>query len=169
MTTTAVIPTAKEAISGVKDLGMVAVGMIAGHAVIATTKKDSPLINGALAVGGLGVYMKAKHPMVKMIGLGVSAYGTIKLVNNATKTVAAAETTEGLNGLLPESAKALIRKYIPTLSGADEFAGSDDMEGLDADVDMLSLDDESMRGEDAMYGMDETPVAGLGKAYDLAA
>lgn len=166
--TTAVIPTAQEAISGVKDLGMVALGMIAGHAVIATTKKDSPLINGGLAVGGLGLYLKAKNPMVKMIGLGVSAYGTIKLVNNATKTVASAETTEGLNGLLPESVKSMIRKYIPTLSGMDEFAGT---EGLDADIDNLSLDDESMRGDDTvMYGIEnETPVAGLGKAYDLAA
>ena len=159
------IPTGAEALEGVKDLGMLALGMIGAHAVTAVTKKDTALVNGGIALVGLGVAIKAHNPLIKMFGLGVSAFGTIKVINGLVKEVATPQTTEGLNGILPESAKALIRKFIPTLSGADDMQGAydnlngdDDMRGADD----LSLDDESMRGDDDMRGTDE--MQGIGSA-----
>ena len=159
------IPTGAEALEGVKDLGMLALGMIGAHAVTAVTKKNTALVNGGIALVGLGVAIKAHNPLIKMLGLGASAYGTIKVINGLVKEVATPETTEGLNGILPESAKALIRKFIPTLSGDDDMrgayenvAGYDDMRGTDD----LSLDDDSMRGDDDMRGTDE--MQGVGNA-----
>lgn len=163
------LPTGKEAIDGVKDLGAIAGGMIAAHAIVTMTKKDTAIVNGGIAIVGLGVAIKAKNPLVKMLALGASAYGTIKLINNVTKQVAAPETTEGLNGILPESAKAAIRKFIPTLSGMDDIAGADDFSG-DDDIKGLSLDDFEMRGtEDNYQGLEENAMQGLGEVVDLAA
>jgi hypothetical protein len=167
-TATSLVPTAKEALQGGKDLGMVALGMIAGHSLITVTKKDNAMINGALAVGGFGVYIKSKNPMLKMLGLGAAAFGTIKLVNNAVKEVATPGTTEGLNGFLPEAAKSYIRKYLPTLSGMDEIAGYEQIAG-DDDYKGLSLNDVTMRGEYDGVGNDQPAMEGLGDMLNLAA
>ena len=169
------LPTKEEAISGAKDLSMVAAGMIAAHAVITATKKDTALVNGGVAVIGLGVAMKAKNPLVKMLALGASAYGTIKLINSATKEVATPGTTEGLNGILPEKAKTFIRKFIPTLGGMDDFAGkpsnndSDDMKGTDREIENLSLDDFGTRGDATGNIVEDKGTAGLGEVINLAA
>lgn len=160
------LPTGQEAIAGVKDLGMVASGMIAAHAIVTMTKKDNAMVNGGIAVLGLGVAMKAKNPLVKMLALGASAYGSIKLLNSVTKEVAAPNTTEGLNGFLPESAKAMIRKFIPTLSGVEgteeAISGNDDMEGL-------SLDDFSTRGTEENVSSPASELEGLGELLNLVA
>ncbi len=170
------MPTGEEALKGVKDLGMVALGMLGAHAVLVATKKDTLIVNGSIALVGLGVAIKVKNPLIKMLGIGASAYGVIKVLGNAVKEVAAPATTEGLNGILPESAKAMLRKFIPTLSGMDDMSGDDymngidDMQGTDDAIKMLSLDDESMRGEDEpMRGAYDTEMSGLGEASTLAA
>lgn len=166
------MPTLKEAMDSGKDLGALAVGMVGAHAIVTMTKKDTAIVNGGIALAGLGVAMKAKSPLIKMIALGASAYGTIKLLNNVTKEVAAANTVEGLNGILPESAKALIRKFIPTLSGVEELAGDDEFSGYDD----LSLDDYELRGEEDLMGLSgeedysgTDEMAGLGEAVSLLA
>lgn len=156
------MPTKDEALSSVKDLGGLAGGMIAAHAIVTMTKKDTPIVNGGIAIVGLVAAMKVKSPLVKMIALGASAYGSIKLLNNLTKEVTNSESTAGLSGILPESAKAMIRKFMPTLSGMDELAGelsaSDELDGL-------ILDDFSMRGEEeerAMEGLSGSTLDLLG-------
>lgn len=162
------LPTGQEAIAGVKDLGMVASGMIAAHAIVTMTKKDTAIVNGGIAVLGLGVAMKAKNPLVKMLALGASAYGSIKLLNSVTKEVAAPNTTEGLNGLLPESAKAMIRKFIPTLSGvegAEENVSGND----DDDIKGLSLEDFSTRGTEENISSPANELEGLGEILNLVA
>lgn len=171
------MPTGAEAMKGVKDLGLVTLGMIGAHAIIATTKKDTLMVNGGIALAGLGVAIKVKNPLIKMLGIGASAYGVIKVLGNVTKEVASPATTEGLNGILPESAKAMLRKFIPTLSGMDDMQGADDymngmddMQGTDDAIKMLSLDDESMRGDDeSMRGTYDNDMSGLGEASTLAA
>lgn len=164
------LPTGAEALGGVKDLGGLATGMITAHALVTLLKKDTVIVNAGIALVGLGVGMKVNNPLVKMIGLGAAAYGTIKLVNSLTKEVAAPGTA-GLNGILPENVKSAIRKFLPTLSGMDEFAGShndsDDMRGTDEVINNLSLDDVSVRNEFA--GHENQAMEGLGEAIDLAA
>lgn len=158
------LPTGQEAMAEVKNLGGLAGGMIAAHALLTMTKKNSAMVNGGVAIVGLGVAMKVKNPTLKMLALGASAYGAIKLLNNVTKEVAAPGTVEGLNGILPESAKAMIRKFIPTLGEVDELLAGHST--TDIDLDGLSLDDVSMRGE-----LDESisSVEGLGEAAELLA
>jgi len=164
-TAKSLLPTGQEAMAEVKNLGGLAGGMIAAHALLTMTKKDTVIINGGVAVVGLGVAMKVKNPTLKMLALGVSAYGAIKLLNNVTKEVAAPGTVEGLNGILPESAKAMIRKFIPTLSGMDDVSGSDESyQGTDSDLDGLSLDDLSIRGE---LSESISSVNGLGEVLEL--
>ncbi len=165
------MPSGAEILKGAKSLGMVALGLVGGHAIIATTKKDTLLVNGGIALTGLGVAIMVKNPYIKLLGIGASAYGVIKVIGNVAKDVTAPSTTEGLNGILPESAKALLRKYIPTLSGMDEMQGADDdMRGTDDAIKMLSLDDDSMRGDDeAMRGTYNNEMSGLGEASTLAA
>lgn len=176
-TKTGMMPTGAEMLKGAKSIGMVTLGLIGGHALAVTTKKDTLIVNGGMAIGGLGLSLMVKNPYVKLLGLGVSAYGVIKAVGNVVKETTAPATTEGLNGILPESAKAMIRKYIPTLSGIDDMQGADDymngmddMQGTDDAIKMLSLDDESMRGDDEpMRGAYDNDMSGLGEASTLAA
>lgn len=170
------MPSGAEMLKGAKNVGMIALGLVGGHVLSVTTKKDTLIVNGGMALGGLGLAVMVKNPYVKLLGIGVSAYGVIKTVGNVVKETTAPATTEGLNGILPESAKALIRKYIPTLSGIDEVQGMDDMSGdddirgVDDAIKMLSLDDDSMRGDDdAMKGTYINQMTGLGDASNLAA
>ena len=164
------MPTGAEILKGAKSLGMVALGLVGGHAILTISKKDTLLVNGGIAVAGLGVAVMVKNPYLKLLGIGASAYGVMKVIGNAVKDVTVPATTEGLNGILPESAKALLRKYIPTLSGIDDMQGSDDMTGTDDAIKMLSLDDDSMRGDDdAMRGTYNNDMTGLGEASTLAA
>ncbi len=162
------LPTGKELLDGGKDLGMIAVGMIGAHSVIVATKKDNAIVAGCITVAGFGIAVASKNPLLKMFGLGMSAYGTIKLFNHGVKQIASPATTEGLNGILPEKAKEMIRKFIPTLSGMDEVAGVPS-ENLAGDyLDNLSLDDLDMRGA---IGTTDEPNAmeGLGEVAKLAA
>jgi len=159
------MPTGKEAFEGAKDLGLIAAGMIGAHAVVTMTKKDTAIVNGGIALVGFGAAVAIKNPYVRMIGLGMSAYGLIKLANNAVKEVATPGTTEGLNGLLPENVKSMIRKFIPTLSGMDEYAGIGE---ADDDIAGLSLDDVTMREENGYSGNDYENVEGLGEAASYA-
>lgn len=161
------LPTGQEAIAGVKDLGMVASGMIAAHAIVTMTKKDNAMVNGGIAVLGLGVAMKAKNPLVKMLALGASAYGSIKLLNSVTKEVATPNTTEGLNGLLPESAKAMIRKFIPTLSGVE--GAEENVSGNDDEMGDVNLDDFTTRGTEETIASSERELEGLGEILNLVA
>jgi len=166
------MPTGKEAMDAGKDLGAILGGMIGAHAVVALTKKDTPLVNGGLLVVGSLAAMKVKNPLLRMLSLGAAAYGGIRLINNGVKVVAAPETTEGLNGILPESAKALIRKFIPTLSGLEELAGEEDFSGGDDDINGLSLDDFENRSEPKGiegFGNTEELVSGLGDTVELVA
>ncbi len=162
------LPTGQEALAEVKNLGGLASGMIAAHAIVTMTKKDNAMVNGGIAFLGLGVAMKAKNPLVKMVALGASAYGSIKLLNNATKMVAAPATTEGLNGFLPESAKAMIRKFIPTLTGMDDIAGTDEnIAGNDPELMGLNLDDFSTRGTEETVAAPASELEGLGELLSL--
>lgn len=174
---TGAMPTGADIVKGAKNLGMVALGIVGGHAVAVATKKDTLIMNGGMVIGGLGLSLMVKNPYLKLLGLGVSAYGTIKAIGNIAKETTVPATTEGLNGILPESAKAMLRKFIPTLSGMDDMQGADDymngmddMQGTDDAIKMLSLDDESMRGDDEpMRGAYDNDMSGLGEASTLAA
>lgn len=150
------VPTTQEMITGVKDLGGVALGIIASHAVLNIAKKqDSALFNGALAVGGFYGVMKVKNPFLKALCLGAGAYGALKLVGKATNAVSTPGATEGLAGMLPEGVKSALRKYIPTFSGVEELASPEEN---------LSLDDQGTDGfrepsSPAIEGMGEINLA----------
>lgn len=142
----ALVPTKEEMISGSRDLGAVALGIIASHAVLNIAKKqDSAVFNGVLAAGGLYGAMKVKNPFFKALCLGAGAYGALKLVGKATNAVSTPGATEGLAGMLPEGVKAALRKYIPTFSGVEEVSGAGNGTG-DPSIDNLSLDDQGMDG-----------------------
>jgi len=164
-----VTPTMDEVLSTGKDLGCLALGMVAGHSVVTLTKKDTYLVNGALLAAGVGTAVAIKHPLAKMIGLGMAAYGTVKLANLMVKEVATPGTTEGLNGILPEKAKAALRRFIPTLSGIEESAAG--LSATDDEFSGLSLDDFATRESSTysgVYGIEES-AAGVGSISDLAA
>jgi hypothetical protein len=168
------MPTGKEILDGAKDLGLIAAGMSAAHIALTAIKKDNWMVNSGLAVAGLGVAVAVKNPIVRMIGLGAAAYGTIKLINSGVKEIATPGTTEGLNGILPEKAKAMIRKFIPTLSGMDEAAGISGLGNADDEFSGLSLDDFGTREESTYSNMSgfgdiEESAAGVGTIADIAA
>jgi hypothetical protein len=166
-------PSAKEILDGAKDLGALAAGMSAAHILVTAVKKDNWMVNGGIAIAGLGVAVTIKNPIVRMIGLGAAAYGTIKLINSGVKEVATPGTTEGLNGILPEKAKAMLRRFIPTLSGMDEAAGTSGLGNTDDEFSGLSLDDFGTRQESTYnvdgFGNIEESAAGMGVIADLAA
>lgn len=158
------MPTGAEVLEGGKELGGIVLGLVGAKALVTAIKKDTVIVNSgltALGFGGALLATKHKKPFFAMVGYGVAVFGAMRLANSAVKEVASPETTEGLNGLLPESAKSLIRKYLPTLGstedmqGAEYMSGSDDMQG----VENLALDDfqgtDDMQGAEEMQGLSE--------------
>lgn len=151
------VPTKQEMITGVSDLGGVALGIIASHAVLNIAKKqDSAVFNGVLAAGGFYGACKVRNPFLKALCIGAGAYGTLKLIGKATNAVSTPGATEGLAGMLPEGVKSALRKYIPTFSGVEEVSGT---EGTDTEN--LSLDDQGMEGmeEETFKGVGEVGLA----------
>jgi len=171
----ALIPTLDEAKKAGSEVGGVALGIMASHAVINLIKKqDSLLVNGAVFAGGAIGAMKVKNPFFKALCVGACVYGGLKLINKATAAVSTPGATEGLAGMLPESVKSALRKFVPTFAGIDEVSGlgnTDDMEGL-------SLDDqgngESMNRDEDLNGrfsrrFMEQSTEGVGNILDNAA
>jgi hypothetical protein len=123
--------------------GTVVAGMVVAHVALKAIKKqDSLLINGGLVVGGLVGAMQLQNPWLKLLCLGAAGYGTIKCLNIATKEITAPGDTgaAGLSGLLPESIKAKIRGFIPTL-GEVTLLGDDDLQGMPSLDDMAGVED----------------------------
>lgn len=116
------------------DAGSLLGGMVAGNVVVKLVKQDNAKGNGVLALAGLGGYtvMKNKSNIpqwAKMLTLGVGLYSGLRLLTIGMQEATNPETTEGLAGFLPDSLKAKMRKFIPSLSGIEDrglFAGVDD-------------------------------------------
>ncbi len=87
-----------------KQIGAVAGGALLGGAAIKLTKKSDGTANpiGSLAAAGLGIYLatKGSSPLLKNIGLGMSALGTVGILGNvASKVTALSKFTPTINGL----------------------------------------------------------------------
>lgn len=166
--TKSLVPTTQKMIAGAKDLGGVALGIIASHALLNIAKQqNNTMVNGALAVGGFYGAMKVKNPLLKALCIGAGAYGTIKLLGKATNAVSTPGSTEGLSGVLPEKVKTALRQYIPTFAGLEEVAGTDGFDGDDdLSLDDLSLDDAGMEGADEP-GSPEFQGGDFGRASDV--
>lgn len=149
-------------------------GLIAGHiAQKAFIKKDSTLIHGGMAAGGLVLATICKNDMLRMGFLGLSAYGTIRLIH---KTVAPAVSAapaspaaamygvEGIDGFLPESLKSKIRQFVPSIGNTDyEMMGTDeaDLTGYEELTGDDDLGDDDLSG---YIGEAEYEVNGFGTA-----
>jgi len=150
--TKGLVPTKSEAIEAGKALGGLSLGMIVGHNVSNMIKTQKPMIqhavNGAMVVGGAVAYIKSKNSLVKFLGLGAAAFGTLRLVATATNVATQPGATNGI-GFLPDNVKASIRKFIPTFAGIEEVSGLG-YDGTGSDDIPLSLDDagEPLNGED---------------------
>lgn len=134
--------------------GVLMAGFISAHVATKLIKKtDSIVVNGGAAVVSLALAMKLKNPYAKIALLGVFAYSGLRCLNIGIAEVAAPGDTgmEGLSGLIPETIKAKLREYIPTLGGADDIQN---LLGLgNTEDEAYNLDDVSDMGttEDADY------------------
>ncbi len=160
----------KGSIGAAQAVGGVALGLIASHAALNIIKKqDSLIANGSLLVGGFYGACKVKHPLLKMLCAGAAAYGAIKMINKATAVVAVPGATEGLAGMLPESVKEALRKFIPTFAGIDEVSGLGNATGdVNDEFGDLSLEDQGNYSTDGL-GNDEEGTSGIEEMSGLAA
>jgi len=166
------MPTKDEMLVSGATLGGVVAGIVGGHAIVtALNKQDNVMVNGAMLLGGFYGACKLKHPFAKALCIGAAAFGGIKLVNQGIKQVTAPGTTEGLNGMLPESVKTALRKYIPNFSAMSGVNGLgdayDNMGNADDEMGDLSLDDVGQREE--FSSSEDELVAGLGNTMTLVA
>lgn len=126
---------------------------------------DSILISGGMAAGGLVGAMAIPNKYAKLACLGLMTYGLAKTASIALKevTAPAADPTaapgtpgaaSGLAGLLPETLKAKLRSYIPTIGSVDQLIG-DDMNGDDVNGDEFGNLDEMINGTDDINGNEE--------------
>lgn len=148
------------------DVLSVTCGIVAAHIAQKTfIKKDSTIVHGAMMAGGLVLSSMVKSDLLKMGLIGLSAYGTIRLIH---RTVAPAVTApgapnqsaalygaDGVGGLLPESLKAKIRSMIPSIGNTSEFAieGADDMDLMGYEE--LTGYDDDLSGEHEFQGYEE--------------
>ena len=163
------LPTKTEAIEAAKSLGGLSLGMIAAHNISNFTKAQKPMVqnalNGVMVLGGAIGFVKAKNTLLKYVALGAAVFGAFKLIGTAAKSVTNTATTEGINGILPDSVKVSIRKFLPTFAGIDEVSGLngvDDVQGYDKDMPTLNdAGDETMNSDETTYG--------VGSAMQMAA
>lgn len=103
-----------------KSAGCLIGGMIAGNVIIKLDKKGGLIFPAGLAVGGILGATMLKNIYVKLLLLGVSTFGAIKLLNKISSPEVI-ETTQGLFGFkLPESITKMLNQYIPNLGEVTE-------------------------------------------------
>ncbi len=147
-------------------------GLIAGHiAQKALIKKDSTLVHGGMAAGGLALATICKNDFLRMGFLGLAAYGTIRMLHKtvapAVSAVAAPAAAmygvEGIDGFLPESLKSKIRQFVPSIGNTEyEMSGYDEaqMTGYEE----LTGDDDLSGDDDMGYIGDAEEMSGFGNA-----
>ncbi len=104
--------------------GLLAAGFVVAHAGLKLIKQDQNLFAAAsLAVVGFGAAMYVPNPYGKMALLGIGLYGGLKTLAMGVKEVTAPANTGagGLSGLIPETVKAQIRSYIPSLGSLGDY------------------------------------------------
>ena len=154
--------------------GTIAGGFIAAHVLNTLVNKarkstdDSILVSGGMAAAGLAGAMFIKNGHLKLLSLGVMSYGVVKSLSIGLKEVTtavdpnAAKPTSGLAGLLPETIKAKLREFIPTIGSVDQLIGDENERGINGD-DFGNIFDEHKE----VNGNEEEPVNGLGIAENL--
>ena len=139
-------------------LGLTLGGMIAGHLInkgvnkVRKTEEDNVLITGGMALSGLAGFIYLKPWWAKFLALGAASYYGLRTANIGLKAVSDATSTNGLAGLLPETVKAKIREYIPSLGDvSDKLASAENS----SDFGDINFDDEPIKGveEDQMQGL----------------
>ena len=151
------LPTINQAKETGIDIASIAGGMVAANIAVKAIKKDNLLVNGTVAVAALAVATKVKSPALKMMLLGASVFGTMRCLTIAVKGVTG--NTQGIAGLIPESIKAKIAKFLPQLNGAETLLGEYD------DFGDVNLDD--VGTVDANYEEVESTTNGFGSSLLL--
>jgi hypothetical protein len=131
-------------------VGLAFAGFIAAHVTAKVVKKtDSLLVNGSILAGGFVGAMCLKNPMLKIACIGAAMYGGTRCLAIGVQEVVAPGATAGLAGFIPESVKAKLREFIPTLGSMDDLLGlgnADDEMGA-----AWNLDDAVGNTEDINY------------------
>jgi hypothetical protein len=119
-----------------------ATSFMAAHVALkAMNKQNSMLVTGSVAVAGLAGAIFLPHPALKFLALGVATYGMIQTASLAVADATTPGATSGLAGIIPETIKAKIRAFIPTLSGAVTLLGDDDLQGMPNLDDVAGVED----------------------------
>ncbi len=149
-----------------KDAGLITLGLIAANALTKNViKKDTIAVNGAITVVGILGAAAIENPSVKLICMGVAAYGALKVANNLIAPTPIAGVA-GFEGLIPDSVKAKLAKFIPSFGNVDE-EGRDQLTGREyEDTEDVNLDDAPYENQYAENSYEET-VQGLGDATAL--
>lgn len=131
-------------------------GMLVSHVALKAIKKqDNWIATGCTTVAGIAGAIFIKNGWLKLFSLGVAGYGLIRTANIAVKEATEPGTTQGLAGLIPETIKAKIRSFLPTLGSTSEtLLGDDDLSG------MPNLDD--IAGVEDVGYVDVTDQKGIG-------
>lgn len=104
--------------------GLLAAGFVVAHAGLKLIKQDQSLIAAAgLTVASFGAAMYVPNPYAKLALLGIAVYGGLKTLAMGVKEVTAPANTGagGLSGFIPETVKAQIRSYIPSLGSLGDY------------------------------------------------
>lgn len=139
-----------------KTAGCLVGGMIAGNVIIKMDKKGGLLFPAGLTAGGIIGASMIKNLYIKLLLLGVSTFGAIKLLNKMAALEGLAG--EGMFGFkLPDGVKKMISEYVPNLGEA-------------SDVDYNKLLGDPLYLPELQPGIISANVSGLGEVdlYKLA-
>jgi hypothetical protein len=136
--------------------GLLAAGFVVAHAGLKLLKQDNNwMVSAGLTAVSFAVAMYVPNPYVKLALLGVAVYGGLKTVAIGVREVTAPANTGagGLSGFIPETLKAQIRNYIPSLGSLGDYDSSN-----------AYVEDQGYAGELD----DDVPYSGMDEAKELA-
>lgn len=110
-------------------LGVAAAGMLVAHNGLKLAgMSNNFLVNLGLVAGSIAGLMYVNHPLAKLAILGLGVYAVVNTISIGVKEVVSPSATtpaavKGLSGLLPDSVKEKIAKYVPSFGSVDEVSG----------------------------------------------
>lgn len=140
-------------------LGVVTAGFLVAHNGLKLAgMQEKFLVNLGLTAASIAGLMYVNHPLAKLAILGVGIYALTNTISIGVKEVVSPSAStpaavKGLSGLIPDSVKEKIAKYIPNFGEVSGYPG-DGYSGVDEVIeDHVGELDEVVSGSEEMEGL----------------
>lgn len=143
------------------DTLVIGAGFVGAHQIVSKLiKQDTLIVNAGVLAGGVAIGTFADHALVRAAGAGIAVYGFIKTVNSLSNETVKVTDQKGIDGVLPESVRSVLKSTFPTLGSTDDEIPTGSPFKLDEPVEVRSIAVNGFGNPLYMNGADDEPVSG---------